>query len=210
MITLSQPRDIGTLNGSSRADALLASAEAVATGAPLPASRTGQRDAAFEVQEAQEAARKKPAADVAAPAKLPGCGSFHCVSPMLGKCKMVITEKKSYIQALDTSGVWKSKWNRTGPKHHLETRMAFNKIQDPLVSDDVLADLQKYVKSGHITVADDFETTGTVQFASGSGTDNDDAADADGGQDSAFIHDHEYYLFKRDYFERSLEAPDYD
>ena len=87
--------------------------------------------------------------------------------------------------------------------------MAFLKIQDSNVGDEILQDLQKYVKSGHITVAEDFEVTGTVQFASGNGTD-DDAGDGVGMQDSAFIHDHEYYLFKRDYFEGSLEAPDYD
>ena len=163
------------------------------------------------MKEEQDLLRKKPAADaVDKPERLPGCGSFHCINPMLGKCKVVITEKKSYIQNLDDFGAWKSKWNRTGPKHHLETRMAFGKIQDSLVSDEVLADLQKYVKSGHIIVTDDFETTGTVQFASGNATDNECPDDADDGQDSVRSTDQEYNSFTRHYFEQGLEAPDTD
>ena len=65
---------------------------------------------------------------------------------------------------------WKCKWHRTGPRHHLESRLAFEKLQDPDVTEEILKDLEKYVKDGHITVSDD----GDVEFASGNASDDDE------------------------------------
>ena len=75
-----------------------------------------------------------------------------------------------------------------------ETQMAFAKLEDPLVNADVLADLQKYVKSGHISV----DSTGSVVFESGN-----DAANTDDGDDDAA-----YESFKQLYIQTSLDAED--
>ena len=67
--------------------------------------------------------------------------------------------------------------------------MAFKKLEDPLITEEVLKDLEKYVKDGHVTVTDE----GDVEFASGNGSD--DETD-------------DYVMFKNTYRDASLDGED--
>ena len=98
------------LKASDRAQELLKKAEDMSMTA-LPEGRYGQKEQAKIIKGVNEELRKRPSGESEKKReKQEGCGTWHVESERLGRCELVVTPDKSYIQAFTADPGGKGSW----------------------------------------------------------------------------------------------------